>query len=82
MQTRGVVLPLVVDKDAIQITDELAAMARAGEVSGLALVVRTTERQYHVLMTGVFEEDPVVASGASGLLRKLAEMRAIKKMGN
>lgn len=76
MPKLGKVVRLVVDKDAVEITRELLRMAEAGEVSGIAFVLRTTHREYHVMFTGVFEDDPIVAEGASSLIRVLAEKRA------
>ena len=80
MHKQESIVRLVVDKDAVSITLELARMAAAGEVSGLAFVLRTTHREYHVMCSGAFEENPVEAAGAASLLRMIAERRAADKV--
>ncbi|RWA55312.1 hypothetical protein AU476_07330 [Cupriavidus sp. UYMSc13B] len=70
----------MVDREAIEIAQELLRRAVAGEYSGLALVARTVRRDYEIVLTGAFKSNPLEAAGASGLLRTVAEQRAIEQL--
>lgn len=74
------VTSLVVDREAIEIAQELLRKAIAGEYCGLAFVARTVRRDYEIGLTGAFKTNPLEAAGASGLLRTIAEQRAIENM--
>ncbi|WP_152548515.1 hypothetical protein [Cupriavidus sp. SK-4] len=71
---------LVVDREAVEIAQELLRKATAGELCGLAFVARTVHRGYEFVLTGNFKANPLEAAGAAGLLSTIAEQQAIERL--
>jgi hypothetical protein len=63
------------NKDTIEVCQEIIALAKAGEVSGMIFALREGDKVHGIGLTGAYRDDPftakVVVGGLFDLLTKL-----------